>query len=84
VLSGSRRSQAWRNATATIVPASSYRCAVQLRLVNGHSSGSRGGSSGSDSVIRGVRYAYLDRPLLCNLYSTDALPAVPFTSASSL
>lgn len=83
VLSGSGKSQAWRNATATVVPANSYRCAVQLRLASGSSS-SRGSSSGSSSVIRGVRYAYLDRPLLCNLYSSGALPAVPFTSASSL
>jgi hypothetical protein len=75
-LSGSEKSQAWRNVTATIAPASSFKCAVQLRLV-----GSGSSSGGDSSVIRAVRYAYADRPLLCNLYSSVALPAVPFTSA---
>lgn len=74
VLAGSGASLAWRNATAAVLPASSsLKCAVQLRVI--------GGGGKNESVIRAVRYAYADRPLLCNLYASNTLPAVPFTSA---
>lgn len=68
-----RYGSAWRNVTGRLVSSrgggGGAPSSVQLDAPGGDGGGGR---------ASGVRYAYADAPLGCNLYNSAGLPAVPF------